>query len=75
MSGIQQNFMNQFYREGGKISKIGRPSKLELKYDTVPSILQVGEIVIPRKLSFNHKFLKDLRKFGYDIKTGKFKNK
>jgi hypothetical protein len=62
--------MNQFYREGGKISKVGRMSRDEVLHDTVPSILQIGEIVIPRKVAQQKKFIKTLKKFGY--KKGKF---
>ena len=72
MSILEQNYMNHFYREGGKISKVGRMTKYEMGHDTVPSILQIGEIVIPRKLAKQQNFIKTLKKFGYNNKKGKF---
>jgi hypothetical protein len=61
-------------RYGGKIKKDGggRPSKKELKQDTVPAILQIGEIVIPRKIATNNTVLKTLSRFGYNRRSGRF---
>lgn len=73
MSILQNNYMNAFRQHGGKLSKVGRMSKYEIKHDTVPTLLQIGEIVIPRRLAKKDKFLKDLKKYGYNKKIGKFK--
>ncbi len=73
MSILKENYMNAFRQHGGKLSKVGRMTDYEIKHDTVPAILQIGEIIIPRRLAKNDKFLKDLKKYNYNKKTGKFK--
>ena len=73
MSILKDNYMNHFVKNGGKLSKVGRMTKNEKLKDTVPTLLQIGEIVIPRRLAKNDKFLKDLKKYSYNKKTGKFK--
>lgn len=57
---------------GGKIIKYGRPSKFELHNDTIPAILQVGEIVIPRNIATDKEFITKLEQFGYNKKKGIF---
>jgi len=74
MSILETNYMSHFIKDGGKLSKVGRMTNYEKKNDTVPTLLQIGEIVIPRRLAKNKKFLKDLTKYGYNKKKGKFKN-
>ena len=73
MSILKDNYMKHFVKEGGKLSKVGRMTNYEKLHDTVPTLLQIGEIVIPRRLAKNDKFLKDLKKYRYNKKTGKFK--
>ncbi len=73
MSILQTNYMNHFVKNGGKLSKVGRMTNYEKLQDTVPTLLQIGEIVIPRRLAKKDKFLKDLKKYGYNKKNGKFK--
>jgi len=72
MSILEKNFMNNFIKEGGKLSKVGRMTNYEIKHDTVPTLLQIGEIVIPRYLAKNKQFLKDMLKYNYNDKKGKF---
>ena len=72
MSILQDNYMNHFIKNGGKLSKVGRMTKNEKLKDTVPTLLQIGEIVVPRRLAENNKFLKDIKKY-YNKKSGKFK--
>ena len=61
-------------RYGGRIKKMGggRMTKREVEKDTVPAILQIGEIVIPRDIAKNKLFLGGLRKFGYNSRSGRF---
>ncbi len=75
MSILQKNYMNHFIKEGGKLSKVGRMTNYEVSHDTVPTLLQIGEIVIPRKLAKNKLFLKDLETYGYNKRKGMFNKK
>lgn len=75
MSILEENYMNNFIREGGKLSKVGRMTKYEKFNDTVHTLLQIGEIVIPRKLAKQKSFIKDLKKYNYNPKSGKFISK
>lgn len=75
MSILEENFMNHFIKNGGKLSKVGRMTNYEKLYDTVPTLLQIGEIVIPRYLAQNKQFIKDLTKYNYNDKKGKFEQK
>lgn len=72
MSILEKNFMNNFIQQGGKLSKVGRITDYEKHNDTVPTLLQIGEIVIPRYLAQNKQFIKDLTKYNYNDKSGKF---
>jgi hypothetical protein len=62
-------------RDGGRVKKVGggRLSADEEKHDTVKTILQIGEIVIPLKVAKKNSFLGALKKFGYNRSTGKFR--
>ena len=60
--------------EGGKIIKYGKMTEREKRHDTIPAMLQIGEIIIPRSLANKTSFIKDLVKYGYDKRLGRFKN-
>lgn len=75
MSILEKNFMNNFIEHGGKLSKVGRMTDYEKHNDTVPTLLQIGEIVIPRYLAQNKRFLEDMKKYNYNDKKGKFQEK
>ena len=63
---------NQLMKLGGSVK--GRLDKIALKQDTIPALLQVGEIVIPRRISTTKKFKDHLKKnYKYNPKKGKFK--
>lgn len=56
---------------GGKVK--GKLTKEALKKDTIPALLQVGEIVIPKRISKRKKFQTYLKKnYRYDVRKGKF---
>ena len=62
---------NQLMKLGGDVK--GKLDKIALKKDTIPALLQVGEIVIPRRISTTKKFKDHLKKnYKYDSKRGKF---
>jgi len=62
---------NQLMKLGGDVK--GRLDKVALKQDTIPALLQVGEIVIPRRISTTKKFKNHLKKnYKYNPKKGKF---
>ena len=51
---------NQLMKLGGDVK--GKLDKVALKQDTIPALLQVGEIVIPRRISTTKKFKNHLKK-------------
>ncbi len=51
---------NQLMKLGGDVK--GKLDKIALKQDTIPALLQVGEIVIPRRISTTKKFKNHLKK-------------
>lgn len=62
---------NQLFKLGGDVK--GKLDKIALKQDTIPALLQVGEIVIPRRISTTKKFKNHLKKnYKYNPKKGKF---
>ncbi len=62
---------NQLMKLGGDVK--GKLDKIALKKDTIPALLQVGEIVIPRRISTTKKFKDHLKKnYKYNPKKGKF---
>ena len=62
---------NQLMKLGGDVK--GKLDKVALKKDTIPALLQVGEIVIPRRISTTKKFKEHLKKnYKYNPKKGKF---
>ena len=62
---------NQLMKLGGDVK--GKLNKVALKQDTIPALLQVGEIVIPRRISTTKKFKNHLKKnYKYNPKKGKF---
>jgi hypothetical protein len=62
---------NQLMKLGGDVK--GKLDKIALKQDTIPALLQVGEIVIPRRISTTKKFKNHLKKnYKYNPKKGKF---
>lgn len=62
---------NQLMKLGGDVK--GKLDKVALKQDTIPALLQVGEIVIPRRISTTKKFKDHLKKnYKYNPKKGKF---
>ena len=62
---------NQLVKLGGDVK--GKLDKVALKQDTIPALLQVGEIVIPRRISTTKKFKNHLKKnYKYNPKKGKF---
>ena len=62
---------NQLMKLGGDVK--GKLNKVALKQDTIPALLQVGEIVIPRRISTTKKFKDHLKKnYKYNPKKGKF---
>jgi len=62
---------NQLMKLGGDVK--GKLDKIALKQDTIPALLQVGEIVIPRRISTTKKFKNHLKKnYRYNPKKGKF---
>ena len=62
---------NQLMKLGGDVK--GKLDKIALKQDTIPALLQVGEIVIPRRISTTKKFKDHLKKnYKYNPKKGKF---
>jgi hypothetical protein len=62
---------NQLMKLGGDVK--GKLDKVALKQDTIPALLQVGEIVIPRRISTTKKFKNHLKKnYKYNPKKGKF---
>jgi hypothetical protein len=71
-SQAQMQSNKQLRKRGGKVK--GKLTKTALKRDTIPAILQVGEIVIPRRISTQKKFQTYLKnEYRYDPKKGKFK--
>jgi hypothetical protein len=62
---------SQLMKLGGDVK--GKLDKVALKQDTIPALLQVGEIVIPRRISTTKKFKNHLKKnYKYNPKKGKF---
>ncbi len=62
---------NQLMKLGGDVK--GKLDKIALKQDTIPALLQVGEIVIPRRISTTKKFKDHFKKnYKYNPKKGKF---
>ncbi len=56
----QRAHNNQLMKLGGDVK--GKLDKIALKQDTIPALLQVGEIVIPRRISTTKKFKDHLKK-------------
>ncbi len=69
---VQMRSNRKLRKRGGRVK--GKLTKTALKHDTIPTILQVGEIVIPRRISTTKKFQTFLKKkYRYDPKKGKFR--
>lgn len=68
---MDKNFMYQLTQTKGKLIKNGKMSKREIQEDTVPALLQIGEIVIPRRIVKQKKFI-DFLEDNFKYRKGKF---
>lgn len=70
MSKLQNTHNMKLQKHGGKVK-----GKNVGNVDTIPTMLAVNEIVIPRRISMKPTFKKMLnKKYNYNIKKGKFKS-
>ena len=70
MSQNQRTHNMKLQKIGGKVK-----GKNVGNIDTIPTLLAVNEIVIPRRISMKPTFKRMLKKkYNYDIRTGKFKS-